>query len=121
MREEKGIIYDLLSIIPYMLLILALVSLSLFMKSLSDRSHYLSYAEDIIARYGGLTPAAVEILDTYSNEHYNGNFRIYGVESIPSQYGSIIEFSLYGNHDLVFFKIPYEVTSVAQSVSEVRP
>lgn len=102
------------------LIIMALIVLGV---QLGELTTYKNHVSNTIERYGGLTELAINDLNTYSNEMYNGRFRIESPqlnESVP--FGEIVDYTVIGKFTPVYLSFTeVEIPSSGQAVSLVRP
>lgn len=59
-----------------MMMILLMVTFAIPLNQMSEKNDFQQMANNEIERFGGLTPDALAEITNYSNEHYNGRFKI---------------------------------------------
>lgn len=84
-------------------MVLAGIGISLF--QLQQTNHFKQYVNYEIERNGGLTSQAMQRINNYSQEHFNGRFKVQssqGNQKYP--YGSVIEYKVVTDFNVPFLE-----------------
>src|SRR5690554_681349 len=103
------------NIIMASLMVVLMVGVMMIVVQVSDNKAFISFAEDVVSRYGAVTPEATEEINSHSQTHYGGKYTVVGGTETVQKYGEPIEFHIKGEFAVDFlgnektygFKIPF--------------
>ncbi|MEK4181677.1 hypothetical protein NSQ61_19740 [Aeribacillus sp. FSL K6-1121] len=118
----EGAIWEFVKWFIGLLLLLMLISVTIFFIELEGVNSYKQQVNYQIERKGGLTADAVAYLDSYSKTYYKGRFTIESDKlNEKVSYGEMVDYEIKGKFDIKIFPIPdVELTFKGTGVSQVR-
>ena len=88
-----------------MVLIVLMIGLAIFMYEVNQSNNYKQYVNAQIERHGGLTLEAIEEINQYSQEHFNGNFTIDSSQATAKEpFGTVVNYTAYANFKILFLE-----------------
>lgn len=75
------------------LIITMLVTVASVLQQYGEKNDYKQYVNLSIERFGGLTPAAIQDINQYSADHYDGRFSLKTEPSEKKPFGEVIAYS----------------------------
>ena len=105
-----------------MILIALIIGLAIFMYEVNQSNNYKQYVNYQIERHGGLTAAAIEDINHYSESNFNGNFIIDSSQATAKEpYGTVIDYTAYANFKILFLEFDnVQVPIRGSAISLVR-
>src|SRR5690554_6613495 len=116
----KDIIMENFNLILVVLLIGLMLSVMGIMAQVSDNNKFSDEAGNIISRYGGTTQEAHEEINNFSQETFNGRYKVLSEDTSIYKYGEKIEFMIEGKIKVFFFEIPVHLKYKGNTISKVR-
>lgn len=86
-----------------MLIIMFMITFAVFLFEIQQSNDFKQYVNYQIERNGGLTAEAMENINQYSEDNYNGNFEVNSDqmnEKLP--FGSTVEYEIVGTFNFLF-------------------
>lgn len=101
-----------------MLLVALIVTISVFLFHVQQSNHFKQYVNYQIERSGGLTLDTIEIINKYSEQHFNGMFFLDESQQTGKKaYGDIIEYQATIGVDLLF--LDFDIVELPLSGSAI--
>lgn len=126
-HEQKGLVNGYKDMITenFQVLIIALllavmVGVMAIMSQVADNNAFASEAGRIISRHGGITDAAIEEIDTYSDRMYKGRYEILTEDPTVYVYGTRIDYRIKGTYRWPFIQIPFNLEYESHTISKAK-
>lgn len=88
-----------------MVLILFMLAMAIFIFQVQQSNHYKQYVNYQIERNGGLTADVIANINTYSDQHFNGVFKLDDSQVTGKQpFGTVIEYRASSSLRILFFE-----------------
>lgn len=119
---QEGTIMELVKWFIGLMIVMMIVSLSIFLLELSNINTFKQQVNYQIERQGGLTETAITKINEYSNKYYNGIFTLKSNQlNEKVDYGEIVDYVIVGKFDIKIFPIPdITLEFSGTGVSQVR-
>ncbi len=119
---QEGTIMELVKWFVGLLLLMMFISLTMFFFQFGNINSFKQQVNYQIERHGGLTEAAVENINQYSTEIYNGAFEIESEQlNEKVAYGETVDYVIKATFEISIFPVPdVEIDYGGTGVSQVR-
>lgn len=106
----------------YLISFMAIMSLALFFFQVGDTNNFKQRVNYEIERQGGLTEEAMEVLNDYSLEKYNGRYTIQSEQlNQKVEYGNVVDYTVIGDFEVAIFPLPnVRMEFNGSGVSQIR-
>lgn len=103
-------------------IIFAMTSLALFFTEINHANEYKQYVNYQIERNGGLTGEALEKVEAYNQNHYDGRFEIKSSQmSQQFAFGREVDYTINTTHEFFFLPLLSKDISVkGTAISQIR-
>lgn len=105
-----------------LLLIMMMVSLTLFLIQMGDVNNFKQHVNYQIERNGGLTEGAMTAINDYSVGYFEGRFTVESDQiNQKVKYGELVDYKVNGKFEIVIFPIPdVNMQFSGTGVSQIR-
>lgn len=99
-----------------------ILSVAIFCYQIQDVNTFRQQVNYRIERRGGLTQEAMEEIDTYSKEYFQGRYSIDSPKvGEKVSFGDTVSYEIVGSYEIVFLPMStVHMTTVGQAISQVR-
>uniref|UniRef100_UPI00344D5710 hypothetical protein n=1 Tax=Carnobacterium sp. TaxID=48221 RepID=UPI00344D5710 len=119
---QEGAIMEIVKWFLYLMLIVMLVSATLFFFQVGDTNNFKQKVNYEIERQGGLTEEAVQTLNKYSEKNFDGRYTVES-EKLNQKvaFGEIVDYQVKAKFNIAIIPIPdINMEFSGSGVSQVR-
>lgn len=119
---QESTVMELVKWFIGLFLLMMLISLTLLFFEFGNINSFKQQVNYQIERQGGLTETAVENLNRYSEEMYNGSFEVVSNQLYEKvAYGETVDYVIKANFEVKIFPVPnVKIEQSGTGVSQVR-
>lgn len=103
-------------------IIFSMVSLALFFSEINHANDFKQYVNYQIERNGGLTSEAMEKVEAYNQQHFNGRFKVKSAQMNQQlSFGREVDYTINTTHNFFFLPLVNKnITIRGSAISQIR-
>lgn len=106
--------------VMFYLFVLFILAFSIFTIQRIQAVDFKTYVSGQLEKNGGFTDTAIENIENYSEEHYDGRLAVRSLSGYEKlSYGETIEFEIVGRITILFFDLPDQITTIRGSAESM--